>query len=1412
MVKRLFFAALGALLLAGQGYGADPKKEKYAIKLSPTSKVRTKTVKLYKTKDEDGKTTYRCYYKITAKKGTAYTVWLTEKNSSNEKIRIRNAYGQDAVAYLCGDKPTTECKNRAWNINEPLAHFENIDCGIETRWLISGEEWSSDWTDDWDTTSWTDAAADDDWGIDWGTSSTPSTWTYFILVEGVSGATAKLNYVAKKMIPKGVAANPLVIKPKNKVQKVNLKDGFMGDYYYVQVKVKGGSCYRFGTVNGKAANQLSFDETYNLNLGILGPYAAWAKKYNQAISFLPDGDQTVLMRLKSSKGYKATGKLQFFVEKQKDIKKHKATALSLKKPVEFKPGYLNKPNSGYFDMIVDQQLFSLSAKKGKNYVVETSGARADVPIIAYLYDSKGNILKTNRSKGSYSHDVRVVFTPSKAAKYYIGVCEDHGLFDDFTPKNKKVSITASTVSSTMKTVKLSPVPGTKASKTRDADKAGSSVIVLGKNNWNAKCVFGASAGVTYAFSTSFKDPKNTETNLLTAAIYSGKVSAKTLVKTVTVAPGSKFTYKVEKAGMYYMLIRPAAGEGLDYKPIRVHSVGYFADGRKAGALKVTLTGAKGMWKISKKKNATQYASDSSVIMPVGTKTLYFTAVKGYTTPKSVQAKVLSGKTVEVGDIYYTDKWDPKDDSTKKATAWTLKGKYTTQTKHTLWKTDKTDCYSFYSKKGYHYTFSLYGNGSGDQVFTIKNENGTYYAKKVKSVTRLLLPKSSKKYYLIVSHSTSTNVGGAYKLKGRYEDLGVVKFTKSTFTAKDTATSVTVTAVRTKATGAFRARWTLSAGTAKAGTNYKNASGYVSWKSGDKAKKTIKINLVPKTIPVKGKDLTFKVTLKDASTVSAAKAGDKLKNVLQAAFPSYKTSAQATVKISNTAKYKTAADAYASVYTDKVAKQKTEDKSRLRIGTFYGLVRESGAVLTNGAPEFGAVTLTVSAGKSASADAMTAKVQIAGKTYVFKSPAGEATGWTGKSADGAVTKTLVNVFTRSRVVTPEPVEGEDPPEPVTVVDRYTNTLVVAATDGKYSDWVKSGCKAELTFLNPVEDEGGDVVVETASYAGSLYRRNAKIQEYLNAAFLFDGYYTVSLVPGTVKGTDRGTPDAGVPSGNGYLTLTVDNKGGVKIAGLLPDQSAVSASATACGIVANSSSKTGYSMIVPVYQATSNVCFAAELRLFMQSDKSHLDGKKYKTVFDSVRSTVCWNSDVAATEDGVQGWRMACVPVGGWYDLLANLQGYYNSLADSFAAGAPNAFPSELLPDGYAYAATPSAVPVSLVGNKFSAAAKSLVADSDDKTQYDFVASVNPCNVKISFSRATGVSSGTCSAWIVNEKTGAQRQLTGFKHFGVLTIDRDTCSAVKGGLDDDTLISGAIARPVTIDGRVWMFSIPFEVYAD
>ena len=76
----------------------------------------------------------------------------------------------------------------------------------------------------------------------------------------------------------------------------------------------------------------------------------------------------------------------------------------------------------------------------------------------------------------------------------------------------------------------------------------------------------------------------------------------------------------------------------------------------------------------------------------------------------------------------------------------------------------------------------------------------------------------------------------------------------------------------------------------------------------------------------------------------------------------------------------------------------------------------------------------------------------------------------------------------------------------------------------------------------------------------------------------------------------------------------------------------------------------------------------------------------------------------------------------------------------------------------------------------------------------------------------MSSGSCSAWIASETEKVQKQVFGFTHFGVLTIDRDTRTSVKGGLDADALISGSIVRPVRISGRTWMFSLPFEVYAD
>lgn len=1372
-LRKLVLAVGATVGLAVTGLGAsNPISEAKAIALTAKTTVQSKAITLYKTTDkETKKVSYVCYYKMTLQKGKPYTVWVDGTDMAAGKVRLAAAYGKESWD---------------WDIDAPIARFDDIDCGVETRWHVSGKEWESKFDNDWEKQPYVPETGGD-WGDDWGDDPvTPNTWTYYILVEGTKAGvmSAKLNYVMAKKIPKGVAANPLVIKPTNDLQRLTLTDGFMGDYYYIQVALKKGLCYRFSTDNGVAGNDLSIDEAFGFTGGQLGPYPAWKKSHNQAISFLPSANQTVTFRLQSSKGYKATGKIKFFVEKSLAIAKHKSSKLTIGKGIYFYPGYRNVPDSGYFDLIPDEKLFKLSTVKGKNYVIETTGASALAPIVATLYDASGNILETNRSKGSDSPDVRVHFTAAKAGTYYIGVCEDQPIFEEKTPKYKKACITAYQVGTITKSTKVSPLPTDKLVKPATVDTKGGATINFGKNCWYATANFAAMAGTSYALSVNFTSASNTETNKLSAEIYKTKVSSANLVKKSTFTPGTTLTFKATVSGTYYVRIRPAAGEALDYKPVRIHAIGYLADGTKCGALKVTLTGADGKWMIGSDK--AQYASGTSVIVPIGTKTLNFTAVKGYTTPASVKAKALRNQVVEVGDIYYTDKWDPKDDATKYPTTWKVTGSTTKVTGHTLWKPDKYDCFSFTSA-GYHYTFKLTDFGEGDHVITVKGPDGTVYVAKKTYMTRVLLPKASKPYTIIVGHKTTTNVGGAYTLTGRYENLGVVKFAKAEYTAKDSATSVSLYATRTGTKGDCRVKYSIVAGTAKAGVNYIASTGYVSWKDGDKASKKISIRLVPKAIPVKSADLKFTVKLQDAST---AKVNDGLTKLLEAAFPSFKTYASTTVKIANSATYKTAAAAYASVYTDKKYKPSNpETDAYLRTGTFYGLVAETGTALTNGAPEFGSVTLTVVGGKTVNADTLSAKVLIAGRTYAFKTAAGEKA-WDGKTEQGYRVKTL------RKVVACE--DGE-----------YTNELTVAVSDGKAATgWNKSVCTASLKLRIPdVAGNGGQTDI---AYTGSLYRRNGKVQAYLDTAFKFDGYYTVSLVPNEIVGTDYGAADRGVPSGNGYLTIAVDNKGGAQIAGLLPDQTPIAVSATACTLKYDSASATKYAMIIPVYQANSNSCFAAELRLFMQADAKHLDGKGYKTVVDS-KGLTYWNcDDGSVTEDGVQGWRMTCVPVGGWYDKLANLQGYYNSQAKSFEAGSPNAFPSELLGEGYEYVAYPHGVSVDLTGDKFSTPLRSLVVDGDNPNLHDFDASVNPCNVKVTFNRATGVSSGTSSAWISNGT--AEKQLGGFTHFGVLTIDRDTRSGITGGLDAEVLISGGLVKPISVDGRTWMFSIPFEVYAD
>lgn len=326
-------------------------------------------------------------------------------------------------------------------------------------------------------------------------------------------------------------------------------------------------------------------------------------------------------------------------------------------------------------------------------------------------------------------------------------------------------------------------------------------------------------------------------------------------------------------------------------------------------------------------------------------------------------------------------------------------------------------------------------------------------------------------------------------------------------------------------------------------------------------------------------------------------------------------------------------------------------------------------------------------------------------------------------------------------------------------KYTNELTLVVCRGEETDpeAIRQVARVEAmrVYLQSRTSTTNALMAEFAEDEENvLYRDNRSVAKSASASSSWAGYYTVALPCDMAQ--------EGYPGGAGYLTLTLDAKGAVKYVGKLPDGTTLT------------------SAFNPFYVLDPDRGVATEVRIpFYAGSALYSVGGLVTLAFDeNVGAVVAtgelqWNNvNAKATSAGV-GFESNLEVVGGYYDKVLNLQAYY--LGYTLTAGVDEALLPEALDATYTsliYYPSDSAsyMPVTVAMNTMLTDKRVLVKNPTATTLNDFTRSVNPSNLSIKFTQATGLFTGTFGLWYegVNATTGGavQKELP-VSFAGVLT---------------------------------------------
>jgi hypothetical protein len=395
-----------------------------------------------------------------------------------------------------------------------------------------------------------------------------------------------------------------------------------------------------------------------------------------------------------------------------------------------------------------------------------------------------------------------------------------------------------------------------------------------------------------------------------------------------------------------------------------------------------------------------------------------------------------------------------------------------------------------------------------------------------------------------------------------------------------------------------------------------------------------------------------------------------------------------------------------------------------VGSFTGVLVEDGSALEVGAPRIGLLTLTAtSAGK------LSAKAVIAGKTFT-----GSKTGL------DVVAEGSADSDTRAfEVEIPMSIDKKEKSKVA-----CTGTLSVTLRDWAVDDLdAFDELVGSATLRLQVPNSGKTAVIAEADYAADLYRSDSDLAVAASVFAPFKGYYTAALAaPGV-------TAESGVPAGHGYLTLTVGEKGSVKVAGRLADGTSVSGS-TIASPVGDLNTPENCELYVPVAFSGASYSFGGVAKIAWAEGE---DGYA-ASILDSA-SMLHWYKDGASATSSGEMLDLDVEPAGGWFNTTYNLQRYY--LDRDF----------EL--DGVA---------VTLAGNS---------------VKLDSTTGATVSAMTYSLARATGLVTGTLT-YLGVKKTN---------HYGVLLMNRDAGATALG---PDVWTAGFFTHKVN---STWTESLPFDI---